>query len=144
MANYQRIEKPICIMRRENLSHYFINFSLHKGSYNFYGVEIIRDFLNTVNQNFNPTTESKTFYACYELVYLNGDRSIRSFKYNISRTFKLTYFNDYIIGQIFYEISKKVLLFGEKTDLWKYKRFNLIIVVINRNKFFRKKILSKA
>ena len=78
MANYQRIEKLICIMRRENLSHYFINFSLHKGSYNFYGVEIIRDFSNTVNQNFNPTTESKTFYACYEFVYLKCDRSIRS------------------------------------------------------------------
>ena len=65
-------------MSRENLSHYFINFSLHKGSYNFYGVEIIRDFSNTVNQNFNPTTESKTFYACYEFVYLKCDRSIRS------------------------------------------------------------------
>ena len=78
MANYQRIEKLICIMRRENLSHYFINFSLHKGSYNFYGVEMIRDFSNTVNQNFNPTTESKTFYACYEFVYLKCDRSIRS------------------------------------------------------------------
>lgn len=78
MANYQRIEKLICIMSRENLSHYFINFSLHKGSYNFYGVEIIRDFSNTVNQNFNPTTESKTFYACYEFVYLKCDRSIRS------------------------------------------------------------------
>ena len=78
MANYQRIEKLICIMRRENLSHYFINFSLHKGSYNFYGVEMIRDFSNTVNQNFNPTTESKTFYACYEFVYLKYDRSIRS------------------------------------------------------------------
>ena len=78
MANYQGIEKLICIMRRENLSHYFINFSLHKGSYNFYGVEMIRDFSNTVNQNFNPTTESKTFYACYEFVYLKCDRSIRS------------------------------------------------------------------
>ena len=78
MANYQRIEKLICIMRRENLSHYFINFSLHKGSYNFYGVEIIRDFSNTVNQNFNSTTESKTFYARYEFVYLKCDRSIRS------------------------------------------------------------------
>ena len=121
MANYQRIEKPICIMRRENLSHYFINFSLHKGSYNFYGVEIIRDFLNTVNQNFNPTTESKTFYACYELVYLNGDRSIRSFKYNISRTFKLTYFNDYIIGQIFMKYQKKFCFLVKKQIYGKIK-----------------------
>ena len=126
MANYQRIEKPICIMRRENLSHYFINFSSHKNLYNFYEFEIIRDFLNTVNQNFNPTTESNTFYACYEFVNLNGDRSIRSFKFNISRIFKSTYFNYYIISQIFDEISKNVLLFGEKADVWKYKRFNRI------------------
>ena len=113
-------------MRREKLLYYFINFSSHKDSYSFCEVEIIRDFLNTVNQNFNPTTESNTFDTCYEFVHLNGDRSIRSFKFNISRIFKSTYFNYYIIGQIFDEISKNVLLFGEKADVWKYKRFNRI------------------
>ena len=118
-------------MRREKLLYYFINFSSHKDSYSFYEVEIIRDFLNTVNQNFNPTTESNTFDACYEFVHLNGDRSIRSFKFNISRIFKSTYFNYYIIGQIFDEISTNVLLFGEKADVWKYKRFNRITVVLN-------------
>ena len=133
MANYQRIEKPICIMRRENLSHYFINFSSHKDSYNFYEFEIIRDFLNTVNQNFDPTTESNTFYACCEFVNLNGDRSIRSFTFNICRIFKSTYSNYYIISQIFDEILKNVLHFVEKADVWKYKRFNCITVAVNPN-----------
>ena len=120
-------------MRREILSHYFINFSSHKDSYNFYEFEIIRDFLNTVNQNFNPTTESNTFYACCEFVHLNGDRSIRSFTFNISRIFKSTYSNYYIISQIFDEISKNALHFVEKADVSKYKRFNRITVVVNPN-----------
>ena len=120
-------------MRREILSHYFINFSSHKDSYNFYEFEIIRDFLNTVNQNFNPTTESNTFYACCEFVNLNGDRSIRSFTFNISRIFKSTYSNYYIISQIFDEISKNALHFVEKADVSKYKRFNRITVVVNPN-----------
>ena len=128
MAYYQRIEKPICIMRRENLLCYFMKFSLHKNSYNFYGVEIIRDFLNTAKQNFNSSTENNIFYASYEFVNLNGDRSIRSFKFNISKfSFISRYFNDYIIGKIFDDMSENVLLFGEKTDVWKYKRFNCII-----------------
>ena len=105
-------------MRRENLLCYFMKFSLHKNSYNFYGVEIIRDFLNTAKQNFNSSTENNIFYASYEFVNLNGDRSIRSFKFNISKfSFISRYFNDYIIGKIFDDMSENVLLFGEKTDV---------------------------
>ena len=124
------INKPFCIAKRENILHYFINFSLHKDSYNFYGLDLIRDFLNTVKQNFNPATEASTFYAFYEYVCLNGDGSIRSFKFKISRILNGQYFNDFIIDQIFDVIAINVLLFAERTNFWK---FNSITLVINRN-----------
>ena len=125
-----QINKPFCIVKRKNILHYFINFSLHKDLYNFYGLDLIRDFLNTVKQNFNPTTETSTFYAFYKYICLNGDDSIRSFNFKISKIFDGQYFNDFIIGQISDDIAINVLQFAERTNVWK---FNSITLVINQN-----------
>ena len=110
--------------------HYFINFSLHKDSYNFYGLDLIREFLNTVKQNFNLTTETSTFYAFYKYVCLNGDGSIRSFNFKISKIVNGQYFNDFIIGQISDDVAINILQFAERTDVWK---INSITLVINQN-----------
>ena len=115
------INKPFCIAKRENILDYFINFSLHKDSYNFYGLDLIRDFLNTVKLNFNPTTEISTFYASYEYVCFN---------FKISKIFNGQYFDDFIIGQTFDDIAINILQFAERTNGWK---FNSITLVINQD-----------
>ena len=102
------INKPFCIVKRENILFYFINFSLHKDWYNFYRLDLIRYFLNTVKQNFNPTTETSTFYASYEYVCLNEDGSIRNFNFKISKIFNGQYFNDFIISQISDDVAINV------------------------------------
>ena len=102
------INKPFCIVKRENILFYFINFSLHKDWYNFYRLDLIRYFLNTVKQNFNPTTETSTFYTSYEYVCLHEDGSIRNFNFKISKIFNGQYFNDFIISQISDDVAINV------------------------------------
>ena len=88
------INKPFCIAKRENISSYFIIFFLHKDSYNFYGIDLILHFFNTVKQNFNPTTETSIFFASFEYVSLNDGGLIRSYNFKISKIFNGQYLTD--------------------------------------------------
>ena len=132
----QMINKPFCIAKRENISSYFIIFFLHKDSYNFYGIDLILHFFNTVKQNFNPTTETSIFFASFEYVSLNDGGLIRSYNFKISKIFNGQYFNDFIIGKIFNDIALNVLQFAETIIVW---RFNSISLVIIQNYFFFRK-----
>ena len=80
-------------------------------------MDLIRYFSNTVKENFNPTTETSTFYTSYEYVYLNEDGSIRSFNFKISKISNGQYFNDFIISQISDDIAINVLQFAERTNV---------------------------
>ena len=91
-------------------------------------MDLILDFLNTVKQNFNPTTKTSTFFASFEYVCLNGDGSIRSYNFKISKIFNGQFFNDFIIGQIFNDIALNVLQFAERTVVWRFNSISLVII----------------
>ena len=121
-------DKPLEIIRTNNITKYEISVNKYSDYYNFKDAEqVVDDFLRNVCSRFKP--KGKVLLKCGFLIE-NIQQSVQenlipiiNTRYWTTELFKATYFNDYIFHTLRENILKRVIVNGMSGSSWRFRRF---------------------
>ena len=122
---------PINILRRGPITYCSISFDQHKNFYDFFSINVVDEFMNSVYAAYRPEKDNKIQgYAEIinqqrgELIVLEDSRVW------LTNTFLSRHFNDFVRGELKDEIVKRVIVNGQSGSSWYFKRFERLCVVV--------------
>ena len=121
-----------------------MNFNHHKSFYNFYGSDMVEDFLNVVHHTFKPSKDIKyKFQAYFELVNqqrtFDNQNFITDNRSWLTNVYRFNYFNEFVRGELKSEITKRIIQNGLTDSSWYFRRFerlNVIVVPLRKESKF--------
>ena len=121
-------DKPLEIMRTNNITKYEVSVNTHSDYYNFEDAEqVVDDFLRNVRSKFKPRGD--VLLTCGFLIeniqqFLQDNLvPVVNTRYWINEPFKTKYFNDYVFYSLRENILKRVIVNGMSGSSWQFRRF---------------------
>ena len=123
--------KLINVLKRDKFEYYTINFDQHQKIYNVFDGGIIDDFIRVVHQNFKAGKHNRTFQGYAEIVNQQRGETISENKCTwLTNSFESKYFNNFVMGEIRDGIAKRIILNGETSSSWYFKKFNRLTAIV--------------
>ena len=121
-------DKPLEIVRTNNITKYDVSVNKHSDYYNFEDAEqVVDDFLRNVRWKFKPRGD--LLLKCGFLIE-NIQQSLQenlvpifNTRYWTTEPFKTRYFNDYVFYSLMENILKRLIVNGMWGSSWRFRRF---------------------
>ena len=93
----------------------------------FFSSGIVDAFLESVYETYHPTKNKFQEYA--EIVNQQREEIILEDK-RVSYSFNSNHFNDFVRGEIWDRITKRIIANGQSGSTWYFKRFDCLTVIV--------------
>ena len=124
-------ELPLNVLRRAQFVYYSVNFDQHKNYYDFFSTDMIDVFLDSVYNSFKPEQSLlHKFQGYFEIINQQREPERTEKKVWLTNVFRFKHFNQFVRGEIKFEIIKSVIANGQTGSSWYFKRFNRINIIV--------------
>ena len=135
---------PLNISKRSLITHYSINYSLHKNYYNFYDAKkAVNDFICSAENKFissgKVNVQGSMELIKYQLAETDEIIELESRRTWLTDVYTCVFFNRHVQEEIRKSFMKRVIVNGMTGSSWRFKRFerlSIIVTSINTNSHF--------